>query len=161
MAAVALCVNAGSFNDPVELQGLSHFTEHVVLMGNKEYPVVNEFDNFMNSHCGHTNALTEQEYVTYEAQIPNDYLDGCLKRFAACFKEPLFRPEHIESELNPVNNEFVDNFVDDDVRSYHFIVTCLVKKVSNRLPFLLCIAYFSLSSFSDLFNCVHFSTTGS
>lgn len=29
-AAVALCVDVGSFDDPFEIQGLSHFLEHMV-----------------------------------------------------------------------------------------------------------------------------------
>lgn len=29
-AAVALVVNVGSFDDPIEIQGLSHFLEHMV-----------------------------------------------------------------------------------------------------------------------------------
>lgn len=29
-AAVALCVKAGSFNDPKKFQGLAHFVEHMV-----------------------------------------------------------------------------------------------------------------------------------
>lgn len=29
-AAVALCVDVGSFDDPPEVQGLSHFLEHMV-----------------------------------------------------------------------------------------------------------------------------------
>lgn len=29
-AAVALCVNAGSFHDPKKFQGLAHFVEHMV-----------------------------------------------------------------------------------------------------------------------------------
>ena len=96
-------------------------------MGNKEYPVLNEFECYLNSHSGYVNAHTMAEHVTYEANVPNAYLDGCLVRFAACFKEPLFRPEHIESEINPVNNEFVDAFMDDEIR-FHQLLASLVKK---------------------------------
>lgn len=90
-------------------------------MGNKEYPVLNEFENYLCSHSGYVNAHTLAEFVMYEASLPNAYLDGCLVRFAACFKEPLFRPEHIESEIQPVNNEYIDAFTDDDVRFERFV----------------------------------------
>lgn len=31
-AAVAICVDVGSFEDPKEVQGLSHFLEHMVII---------------------------------------------------------------------------------------------------------------------------------
>lgn len=52
-SAMCLCVRVGSFDDPVDLQGLCHYTEHVVLMGNEEYPTVNEFDAFLGTYAIH------------------------------------------------------------------------------------------------------------
>ncbi len=37
-AALALCVKVGSFSDPLELQGLAHFLEHMLFMGTKKFP---------------------------------------------------------------------------------------------------------------------------
>ena len=35
LAAVALCIDVGSWFDPVKIQGLSHFLEHMIFMGSK------------------------------------------------------------------------------------------------------------------------------
>jgi nardilysin len=120
-SAMSLCVRVGSLDDPEDLQGLCHYTEHVVLMGNEQFPEVNEFDEYVERHCGYSNGITEYECTYYEAEIPNQYLEGCMQRFAACFKKPLFREEDVERELNPVHNEFVDNFTDDEVRLEHLL----------------------------------------
>jgi nardilysin len=37
LAAVALCVGVGCFSDPQEVQGLSHFLEHMVRSGMKYF----------------------------------------------------------------------------------------------------------------------------
>lgn len=36
-AGVALAINVGSFDDPKDIQGLSHFTEHMVRESVREY----------------------------------------------------------------------------------------------------------------------------
>ncbi len=64
-AAVGLCVNAGSFDDPPELPGLAHFVEHMVFMGSKKYPGENEFDQFIQKTGGDTNAITEGESTVF------------------------------------------------------------------------------------------------
>ena len=35
-AAASLCVNVGSFDDPIEAQGLAHLLEHMIFMGSKK-----------------------------------------------------------------------------------------------------------------------------
>ncbi|KAK9128212.1 hypothetical protein Syun_017009 [Stephania yunnanensis] len=42
LAAAAMCVGMGSFSDPAEAQGLSHFLEHMLFMGSTEFPDENE-----------------------------------------------------------------------------------------------------------------------
>lgn len=37
LAAVALCVGVGCFSDPQEVQGMSHFLEHMVKLFKKEF----------------------------------------------------------------------------------------------------------------------------
>ena len=46
-AAAALSIGCGSFSEPDEIEGLAHFVEHMVFMGNKKYPEENSFDVFV------------------------------------------------------------------------------------------------------------------
>merc|ERR1719440_1051075 len=43
----AAAVEAGSFDDPVELPGLAHFCEHMLFLGTKKYTDPIGFDKFM------------------------------------------------------------------------------------------------------------------
>jgi secreted Zn-dependent insulinase-like peptidase len=51
-SAASLEVQAGSLMDPEERQGLAHFLEHMLFLGNKKYPAVDEFSTYLESHGG-------------------------------------------------------------------------------------------------------------
>ena len=54
-----MVVGTGSFSDPLELQGLSHYLEHMLFMGSEAFPDENEYDAFLSAHGGSSNAYTE------------------------------------------------------------------------------------------------------
>jgi secreted Zn-dependent insulinase-like peptidase len=45
-AGAALSVETGNWRDPKGVQGLAHFTEHMLFMGSKEFPAEGEFDRY-------------------------------------------------------------------------------------------------------------------
>ena len=47
LAAAALSIRVGGFQDPEDLSGFSHFLEHMVFMGSEKYKSENEFDDFV------------------------------------------------------------------------------------------------------------------
>lgn len=116
LAAAALAVRAGSFQDPFDVEGLAHFVEHTILMGNKQFPAENDFDTFLNERCGYSNASTLYEYTMFYFELPNVYFDEALKRFSAIFHSPLFRDSSIIKEIKPVDCEFKDAISSDDCR---------------------------------------------
>jgi nardilysin len=46
-AGAALSVETGNWRDPKGVQGLAHFTEHMLFMGSKEFPAEGEFDRYV------------------------------------------------------------------------------------------------------------------
>jgi hypothetical protein len=70
-AAAAMAVGVGSFCDPPEMQGLSHYLEHMLFMGSDKFPDENEYDSFLSKHGGSSNAFTE---------LVRSWLAGCLAR---------------------------------------------------------------------------------
>ena len=60
---------SSSFSDPLEVQGLAHFLEHMVFMGSERFPGEDEFDEFVSSHGGYTNAHTDAEETCYIFEI--------------------------------------------------------------------------------------------
>ncbi|CRL01365.1 CLUMA_CG014688, isoform A [Clunio marinus] len=116
LAAVALCVSSGCFDDPQEVQGLSHFLEHMIFMGSEKYPKENEFDQFVSAHGGFDNAYTEHEYTLFHFDIIEKHLAGALDRFSQFFVSPLMSFESMDREMEAVESEFQCNSSDDDVR---------------------------------------------
>ena len=46
-SSAAIDVGVGSAMDPKEMQGIAHFLEHMIIMGNKKYPSENEYSKFI------------------------------------------------------------------------------------------------------------------
>ena len=58
-AAAAMAVGVGSFADPSDMQGLSHYLEHMLFMGSVEFPGESEYTDYLAQHAGTSNAFTE------------------------------------------------------------------------------------------------------
>ncbi|KAL6449807.1 AXL1 putative protease AXL1 [Candida maltosa Xu316] len=96
-SSCAIAVKSGSFNDPIDLNGLAHLCEHMLFMGSSMFPNPNEFFNCLNSLGGNTNAFTMGEF----------------------FKNPLFNEDCLMNEINAVNDEHQLNIVNDGKVLYH------------------------------------------
>ncbi|OQR68489.1 insulin-degrading enzyme-like [Tropilaelaps mercedesae] len=105
-AEVALCVRVGSWSDPKELQGLAHFTEHVLFLGNKKYPGKGDFISHIQSNGGTLNARTGKERTCYFFSIDPDHLKTAMDMFGWMMKQPLVKPETVTSELQNVDSEY-------------------------------------------------------
>jgi nardilysin len=116
VSAAALAVQTGSFNDPDEIQGLSHYLEHMIFMGSAKYPGENEYDAFVTSHGGSCNAFTEYEHTVYSFEIPQEYFFDALDIFANCFISPLLSSDSSDRELKAIESEFQLARTSDDAR---------------------------------------------
>lgn len=115
-AAAALCVQTGSFCDPLEAQGCAHFLEHMVFMGSQKYPKENQYDNYISSHGGYANAMTEGEYTVYLFDITAEYLPKAIDMFAQCFISPLLSMDASDREINAIESEFKLASTNDSTR---------------------------------------------
>ncbi|XP_070497154.1 nardilysin-like [Chironomus tepperi] len=116
LAAVALVVDVGSFDDPIEVQGLSHFLEHMVFMGSQKYPKENEFDQYIKNRNGIDNAMTEVEYTIFYFKIDQAALSGAIDRFSQFFIHPLMLTDSMEREIEAVESEFQNDIYNDSYR---------------------------------------------
>ncbi|WIA37472.1 hypothetical protein OEZ86_014388 [Tetradesmus obliquus] len=105
-AAAAMAVGVGSFSDPAEMQGLSHYLEHMLFMGSDKFPDENEYDAYLSKHGGSSNAFTELEFTNYHFEVAPAHLEGALDRFAQFFVAPLFKAGALEREVQAVDSEF-------------------------------------------------------
>lgn len=116
LAACSLCIDVGSFSDPRDIQGLSHFLEHMIFMGSAKYPSENEFDQFIKKCGGSDNAHTNCEETQFYFEVGEEHLDGAFDRFANLFKQPLMLKEAMTRERDAVESEFTSKRQNDGVR---------------------------------------------
>ncbi|KAH8858007.1 Nardilysin [Schistosoma japonicum] len=103
-SAAALCIKVGSFSDPLEAQGLSHFLEHMVFMGSLKYPTENDFDAYLSQRGGTNNAWTGNEYTLFHFDVKRKHFADCLDKFANFFISPLLSKDSTDREINAVNS---------------------------------------------------------
>ena len=109
-AAVSLDVYVGSGEDPIEFQGLAHFLEHMLFLGSKKFPKVDDFSDYISGHSGTHNAFTSLKHTNYFFDIDANFLSGALDRFSSMIAEPLLDSAYIDREINAVHSEFTSRY---------------------------------------------------
>ncbi|WP_392566073.1 pitrilysin [Utexia brackfieldae] len=100
-----LAVSVGSLQDPSSQQGLAHYTEHMVLMGSKNFPEPDGFAEFLSKHAGNYNASTMLNRTTFYFEVENAALKPALTRLSDAIAFPLLDPHYADKERNAVNAE--------------------------------------------------------
>jgi secreted Zn-dependent insulinase-like peptidase len=117
-SACSITFNVGHFNDDKDCLGISHLLEHMLFLGNSEFPKANDFNDFISTHGGSINALTGTEYTSYFYEIASEYEDQALTHLYAMLSKPLFKQDLIEKEINAIDSEFLLKQKDDLRRLY-------------------------------------------
>ena len=118
VSAASMSVEVGSLQDPNERQGLAHFLEHMLFLGTKKYPDVDEYSTYLKTYGGYSNAYTAGDHTNYQFQVLPDGYEGALDRFAQFFISPLFTEEYTAREVNAVNSEYQKNIMNDEWRQF-------------------------------------------
>jgi len=117
-AAAALDVYIGSGSDPEDREGLAHFLEHMLFLGNEKYPQAGEYQKYISSHGGQNNAFTSYSHTNYFFDVDADYLEPALDRFAQFFIAPLFNEQFVQRERAIVHSEFESRRKNDFRRTW-------------------------------------------
>lgn len=125
-AAAALDVRVGSWYDPKTFPGLAHMVEHGLFLGTLPYPGENEYNAYLASNGGSSNAYTDLEDTNYFFSVAAGGLEGALDRFAQFFIAPTFNDSSMARELKAVDSEHRKNLQSDTWRRYQ-----LLKHVSS------------------------------
>ncbi len=105
-SAASLDVHVGSGSNPPGWQGLAHFLEHMLFLGNEKYPEVGEYMNFIGDHGGDTNAYTSFAHTNYFFDVSSEHLLPALDRFAQFFIAPTFNETFVARERAVVHSEY-------------------------------------------------------
>lgn len=115
-ARMSLCVMAGYMSDPKDLQGLAHFTEHMMFMGSKHYTAENHLFTYLNGHGGNANAYTHGDMTCYFYEVDPEFLEESLAIISDMMKNPLFTEETAAREILAVDTEHKKNLKSDNWR---------------------------------------------
>ena len=118
VSAASMVVEVGSLENPSNREGLAHFLEHMLFLGTKKYPDVDEYSTYLKTFGGYSNAYTASDHTNYQLQVLPNGFEGALDRFAQFFISPLFTAEYTAREVNAVNSEHQKNIMNDYWRQY-------------------------------------------
>jgi len=116
-SAAALVVATGQIDDPFDMVGLAHFTEHMLFLGTEKYPDVSGYNAFISANGGGRNAYTTSDHTNYQFDVRHAAFPEALDRFAQFFIAPLFNADFTAREVNAVNNEAMRHVQNDARRS--------------------------------------------
>jgi predicted Zn-dependent peptidase len=102
--AVGVWIKTGSRNETPELNGISHFIEHMFFKGTKTRNAREIAESF-DSIGGQVNAFTSKEYTCYYAKVLDNHASYALEILADMFFNSIFDPVELEKEKNVVFEE--------------------------------------------------------
>lgn len=101
---VSMLYKVGTADDPIGMIGLSHFLEHMMFKGSRNFPK-GQYNTVLDKVGGSYNAMTSFDYTMYYADIPLRYLNLLLEMEADRMCSLLFDDNELESERQVVFEE--------------------------------------------------------
>lgn len=118
--AIEIMVRAGSNNESRKISGISHFIEHMVFEGTKNYSSSRDLANEVEKFGGELNAYTSDERTAYHIKIIKKHFDIALRILGDLVFNPLFREEDIEKERKIILDEI--KLVTDEPRFHQWVL---------------------------------------
>jgi predicted Zn-dependent peptidase len=102
--AVGLWIGTGSRSEGPELNGISHFIEHMLFKGTTSRSA-EQIARSVDSIGGNLDAFTAKELVGFTAKILDEHLATAFDVVSDLIRHPLFRAEDIEKERGVILEE--------------------------------------------------------
>jgi len=99
-----LWYRVGSRNEVGSYTGLSHWVEHMMFKGSRQYPK-GTIMRLIDRHGGYANAMTSHDFTTYYATLPSDHAILPLQVEADRMTGASFDPEEVASERTVILSE--------------------------------------------------------
>ena len=103
--SVSLFVGVGSRSEPPELNGITHFLEHMVFKGTKRRPDANMIAEAIEGAGGSLNAYTNKEFTCYYNLVPYDRYETAIDVTLDMLLNSLLEPAEIDRERTVVQQE--------------------------------------------------------
>lgn len=104
-ATALILVRTGSKYETKDINGISHFLEHMCFKGTKKRPTAFDISSELDRLGAENNAFTAEEYTGYYARVEKGNFNPALEIVSDLFLNPVFQNEEIEKEKGPVIEE--------------------------------------------------------
>ena len=111
---VAVLVEVGSKYESKELNGISHFLEHMCFKGTENRPKAIQISTELDKLGASYNAFTSQEYTGYYAKVDKNHFEKALDIVSDIYLHQVFAEEEIEKEKGVIIEEL--NMYEDTPR---------------------------------------------
>ncbi|MCI4625677.1 MAG: insulinase family protein [Candidatus Magnetoovum sp. WYHC-5] len=102
--AAGIWVKAGARFETPEINGISHFIEHMMFKGTSKR-TQQDIAKEMDSLGGDINAFTTREYTVYYIKVLDEYIADGLDILCDIFNNPLIQEQDIEKEKGVIKEE--------------------------------------------------------
>lgn len=109
VVSVQTWMKTGSTNETPEINGISHFLEHLVFKGTKSFKP-DEIDLIVESKGGQMNAATSKDYTFYYITIPSFNAETAFNVISEMVFDASFIPDEIDKERPVVIQEIMRKY---------------------------------------------------
>ncbi|WP_085784685.1 M16 family metallopeptidase [Candidatus Nucleicultrix amoebiphila] len=114
-AAIGVWVNVGTRNEKTEINGISHFLEHMAFKGTTKHSA-KQIAERIESLGGHLNAYTSRESTAYYARILAENLPTAVDTLADILQFSVFNSDELERERAVILQEIGQTYdTPDDI----------------------------------------------
>ena len=104
-------IGTGSVNESIEISGISHFLEHILFKGTKNFKP-GEIDVYLDSLGGENNAFTSSDLTNYYVTIPTKNVEAAFEVVSDMVFNAQFIKDEIEKEKPVVVQEIMRKYND-------------------------------------------------
>jgi len=122
---ILVLVEAGSKYETKEINGISHFLEHMCFKGTKKRPKSIDISSELDSIGAVYNAFTSMEYTGYFAKARPDHFDIILDVVSDIYLNQIFDPQEIDKERGVIIEE-INMYEDLPMRRVQELFTSLL-----------------------------------
>lgn len=113
---ILVMVDTGSNNETKELNGISHFLEHMFFKGTKKRPTTNIIASEVDGMGGYSNAFTSKEHTGYYLKVPAQKFDQALDLISDIFSNSILEQKEVDREKGVILQEL--RMYRDDPKKY-------------------------------------------
>src|SRR5687768_5617411 len=108
--AIGMFVNTGARDEDVQINGVSHFLEHMMFKGSEKYSW-EDVNRIFDELGARYNAFTSQEMTAYYANVLPEYTERALEHLSHLLR-PAIRPADFDTEKKVILEE-IAMYLDD------------------------------------------------